>query len=153
MEVYSKIMTIKEIYGCKYINSKDELFPLQKWYNMLIDKNVEELSIADVLRMIRQNEFVEIAISKSIDILMQNTLAGELYEGELLEHISHICDKMIDKYSNALKQIVSNGWVQIEEYDWITENEREEFKKLLINFEQRLENLQCENKANKQCDI
>ena len=47
-------MTLKEMYGCKYINSEEELFPLQKWYNMLNDKKVEELSISDVLKMIRQ---------------------------------------------------------------------------------------------------
>ena len=29
---------IKELYNCEYITSDKELYPLQKWYNKLIDK-------------------------------------------------------------------------------------------------------------------
>lgn len=131
-------MTLKEMYGCKYINSEEELFPLQKWYNQLIDKEVEELSISDVLRMIRQNEFLDIAVSKSIDFLKQNPFAGELYDGELFEKIAHISDKDLGKYHSDLQQIISNGLVQNEIYDWITEDEREEFGNMLKNYGQRI---------------
>lgn len=123
-------MTIKEIYGCQYISS-EELFPLQKWYNNLIDKNIDDLSIADVLKMIRQKVFMDIAISKSIEFLKRDPFAGELYEGQLLEKISQISDSEINKYHNELQQIVSIGLVQNEKYDWITEDEREEFRKVL----------------------
>lgn len=126
------------MYGCKYINSEEELFPLQKWYNQLIDKEVEELSISDVLKMIRQNEFLDIAVSKSIDILKQNPFAGELYEGELFEKIAYISDKDLGKYHSDLQQIISNGLVQNEIYDWITEDEREEFGNMLKNYGQRI---------------
>lgn len=47
---------IKEIYKCKYIVSDEALYPLQKWYNQLIDKTVCEITIADVLRMLRQKD-------------------------------------------------------------------------------------------------
>ena len=134
-------MTLKEMYGCKYINTETELFPLQKWYNMLLDKSVEELSISDVLKMIRQNEFIDIAIAKSIDFLKQNPFAGELYEGELFEKISHISDNEILKYHDDLQQIISRGLVQNETYDWITEDERREFRKMLNNCNQRIINI------------
>lgn len=134
-------MTLKEMYGCKYINAETELFPLQKWYNMLLDKSVEELSISDVLKMIRQNEFIDIAIAKSIDFLKQNPFAGELYEGELLDKISHINVDEILKHRNDLQQIISDGLTQNETYDWITEDEREEFRKLLNGFNQRILNM------------
>ena len=39
------------IYKCDYINSNDELYPIQKWYNQLIDKKSSEIIVADVLRM------------------------------------------------------------------------------------------------------
>ena len=41
------------------------MYPLQKWYNQLIDKNVSEIGVSDVLRMIRQNEFIDINTKSS----------------------------------------------------------------------------------------
>lgn len=29
---------IKEIYKCKYIETEEYMYPLQKWYNQLLDK-------------------------------------------------------------------------------------------------------------------
>ena len=46
---------IKDIYNCVTIISDEELYPLQKWYNQLIDKTISEITVADVLRMICQN--------------------------------------------------------------------------------------------------
>ena len=34
---------IKELYNCEYITSDKELYPLQKWYNKLIDKSIDEI--------------------------------------------------------------------------------------------------------------
>lgn len=83
---------IKDIYVCDYIQESGELYPLQKWYNQVIDKNVFEISVADVLRMMRQNEFMELAISKAIFFLRDNPFEGEMYEGELINNFSEVID-------------------------------------------------------------
>ena len=44
---------IKEIYNGTSIVSNEELYPLQKWYNQLIEKTIAEITVADVLRMIK----------------------------------------------------------------------------------------------------
>ena len=33
---------IKEIYNCISISSNEELYPLQKWYNQLIEKTIKK---------------------------------------------------------------------------------------------------------------
>ncbi|SFK77647.1 hypothetical protein SAMN05216390_103210 [Lachnospiraceae bacterium KH1T2] len=48
---------IKEIYDCTSIK-KDELFPLEIWYNKLIEKEYAEINLVDVLKMLRQEVFV-----------------------------------------------------------------------------------------------
>lgn len=53
---------IKEIYDCVAIISEKELYPLQKWYNQLIDKKPSEIIVADVLRMMRQKQFINLAM-------------------------------------------------------------------------------------------
>ena len=35
---------IKEIYNCISISSNEELYPLQKWYNQLIEKTIAEIT-------------------------------------------------------------------------------------------------------------
>ena len=37
---------IKEIYDCVAIISDEELYPLQKWYNQLIDKTPSTITIS-----------------------------------------------------------------------------------------------------------
>lgn len=66
------------------------MYPLQKWHNQLIDKTINEITITDVLRMIRQKEFLDLAMDKAMEFLQDNVFAGETYEGELLEKISEM---------------------------------------------------------------
>ncbi len=73
---------IKDIYDCVAIISDEELYPLQKWYNQLIDKTIPEITVADVLRMIRQKQFINLAMSKAIKYLKDNVFIGESYDGE-----------------------------------------------------------------------
>lgn len=73
---------IKGIYDCVAIISEKELYPLQKWYNQLIDKKPSEIIVADVLRMIRQKQFINPAMSKAIKFLQEDVFTGETYDGE-----------------------------------------------------------------------
>lgn len=61
---------------------------MQEWYNQIIDKSMQDITVADVLRMIRQNEFMDTAIQRATELLKENPLIGEIYDGELIEKIS-----------------------------------------------------------------
>ncbi len=67
---------IKEIYNCVNIISDEELYPLQKWYNQLINKSINEITIVDVLKMFRQKIFSELAMLKAIEFLEENVFIG-----------------------------------------------------------------------------
>lgn len=125
---------IKDIYGCDYIQDNGELYPLQKWYNQIIDKKVSDISVADVLRMMRQNEFMELAISKAITFLRDNPFEGEKYEGELLEKVSNIEKYLIMDYLDDLRTILLQAQKENKVYKWLIEKEREEFQELINNF-------------------
>lgn len=55
---------IKEIYDCAAIVSDEELYPLQKWYNQLIDKTIHEITVPDVLRNIMKEVVEKCALHK-----------------------------------------------------------------------------------------
>ena len=119
---------IKEIYNCISITSNEELYPLQKWYNQLIEKTIAEITVADVLRMVRQKEFTNLAMSKAISFLQEDVFAGESYEGELLEKVSEMDSSFLISYADDLKNIINNALVKSETRDWTYDVEEEEFK-------------------------
>lgn len=116
------------MYKCEYIVSDETLYPLQKWYNQLMDKTVCEITIADVLRMLRQKEFMDLAMSMALDILQENVYAGELYAGELVEKISQVDVTFLASYANDLKNILIFALEENIPYEWSYEGEKEEFK-------------------------
>lgn len=122
---------IKEIYNCISITSNEELYPLQKWYNQLIEKTIAEITVADVLRMVRQKEFTNLAISKAISFLQEDVFAGESYEGELLEKVSEMDSSFLISYADDLKNIINNALVKSETRDWTYDGEEEEFKDMI----------------------
>lgn len=134
-------MKIKELYNCDYITSDEELYPLQKWYNDLLDKTIEEVNIADVLRMIRQDEFIDIAIRRAIDYLKKDPFSGELYDGELMEKVSQLSDQKLSDNISSFMDIVTDALVQNDNHEWITDEEKKEFGNLVNAFKQRLSNM------------
>lgn len=125
---------IKDIWRCSYIESETELYPLQKWYNQLIDKKVSEIEVSDVLRMIRQNEFIDIAIPKAVEFLMINPFAGEMYEGELLEKMSKLEGSILIQYRQELREVLEGALINNKTYEWMDEEERIDFEKVIVNF-------------------
>lgn len=129
---------IKDIYSCKYIETDEEMYPLQKWYNRLIDKRISELDVSDILRMFRQSEFVDIAISKAIDYLKENPFIGDMYEGELLEKLLNINIDVLINYIDEIKSILSNALIKNEDYEWLDEQERKEFSEIVMKFSDKV---------------
>ena len=122
---------IKEIYNCISIASNEELYPLQKWYNQLIEKTIAEITVADVLRMIRQKEFTNLAMSKAINFLQEDVFVGESYKGELFEKISEMDSSFLISYADDLKNIINNALVKSKTRDWTYDGEEEEFKDMI----------------------
>ena len=129
---------ITEIYNCISISYNEELYPLQKWYNQLIEKTIAEITVEDVLRMIRQKEFTNLAVSKAINFLKEDVFVGELYEGELLEKVSEMDSSFLISYADDLKNIIKNALVKSETRDWIYAGEEEEFKDMIDTLSKKI---------------
>ncbi len=122
---------IKEIYDCVAIISDEELYPLQKWYNQLIDKIPSEISVADVLRMIRQKELINLAMSKAIIFLQDDVFIGEAYDGEMLEKISEMDSSFLMSYADDLRNIIKNASEKSVIHEWLYDGEEDEFKNIV----------------------
>ena len=137
----SKEKKIKDIYSCKLEQNSDsnKVYNLEIWYNKLLEKTYSELTVADVLRMIRQEVFVEIALKKAIDILKNNPLVGEMYEGELLEKVlKEEIETITQKYNEDIKMILKKAKEKAENYEWITNDEKNDFLNLIKYYKLKL---------------
>lgn len=132
---------IKDIYRCKYIEAEGEMYPLQTWYNRLLDKRISELDVSDVLRMIRQNEFIDIAISKAIDYLKENPFVGDMYEGELLEKLAKMNIDSLKDYIDEIKSILSEALIKNQDYKWLDDDERQEFTEIIMKLSDKIRSL------------
>ena len=130
---------IKDIYMCKSIEVDGELYLLQEWFNQLIDKKLTELEVSDITRMIRQKEFMDSAILKAIDYLKEDPFIGEMYDGELLEHLSSINVDSLTNYIEEIKSILSNATKKNDEYPWLLDEERIEFAEIIKEFRNKIE--------------
>lgn len=122
---------IKEIYDCVAIISEKELYPLQKWYNQLIDKKPSEIIVADVLRMIRQKQFINLAMSKAIKFLQDDVFTGETYDGEMLEKISEMDSSFLMSYADDLHNIIKNALDESVMHEWSYDGEEDEFQNIV----------------------
>lgn len=124
-------MKIKELYNCEYEVSEKELYPLQEWYNQLIDKTIQEITPGDVARMLRQEMFPGLAMTKAIELLQENPFAGELYEGEILAAIAEMENSSVRSYTEELQIILKDASERIAAYEWTYDREEDEFKEIV----------------------
>lgn len=129
---------IKEIYDCVAIISDEELYPLQKWYNQLIDKIPSEITVADVMRMIRQKQFINLAMLKAINFLQDDVFIGETYDGEMLEKISGMDSEFLKSYADDLHNIIKNALDESVMHEWSYDGEDDEFKNIVSIIEKKL---------------
>ena len=127
-----QLSMLKQLLQLKLISEKEY---------QLIEKTIVEITVADVLRMIRQKKFTDLAMSKAINFLREDVFVGELYEGDLLEKVSEMDSSFLISYADDLKNIINNALVKSETHDWTYDGEEEEFKDMIDTLSTKLTEL------------
>lgn len=116
---------IKEIYNCEKLSGED---PLVEWYNNVIEKAEDELTVADVARCIRQDLFRKIAYEMLLVYLLNNPYAGDAYAGELMDKVSEIDSKYLTAHRETISQIIDKACEFIEKHEWECDEDKFEYK-------------------------
>jgi len=122
-------MTLKEKYNL-LPDSSGFNSGLINWYNKLIDKTYEGLSIEDIAKMLRQDILKEVATEKAIDLFFDDPYDGEFEDGELLNLLVSLdfngIDKpIIQKFKHQLENLKSTYI----DFEWEEEELREKYEK------------------------
>ena len=126
-------MTIGEVYNLPAPYSNDG-YSLEQWYKELYNKQVEGLSTLDVIRMLEQNILEELAIKKAIEYLHEDPLAGSKFDGQLMETLLSTDMNKLNDSIGDIKKLVSEVSLKLNELDWLSVEDKEEFADLLKDF-------------------
>ncbi|MBA4538749.1 hypothetical protein H1Z61_16850 [Bacillus aquiflavi] len=131
--------TLKELYNLSYDESNFGS-GLIKWYNSLIDKKIEELTVTDISKMIRQDILKNLALEKSIDLFILNPYDGEYQDGELLKLIlsSVNINKLSINKLNMLNDKVTELKQSYLEFDWEDEDVKQIYGKNLDELKEKI---------------
>lgn len=125
---------IKEIFSIdQNIQTDMSDSPLDHWYDRLINKNVNEIDLEDVSRMLGQHVLIDLGIEKAIEILSEDPLAGEMYDGHLLKLLYTIETNNFRDLSQ-LKRILQTIKSSFSQFEWADEEDQEEYAVLLELF-------------------
>jgi len=125
---------IKEIYSIdQNIQTDKSDSPLDHWYDRLINKKVSELDLEDVSRMLGQHVLIDLGIEKAIEILSEDPLAGEMYDGHLLKLLYCIETNNFRDLSQ-LKRLLQTIKSDLSQFERADEEDQEEYAELLELF-------------------
>lgn len=129
--VKEAIYTLKSL----KLDELERTSPLGKWFYEMVQKSVDELTLRDVLRMLRQEVYLDIAIPIACTKVLEDPFCGEMYVGEMIDlltkvFISNPDEKKQDFYKMFAEE-VQQKW---EMFEWESDYEKEEYKKLLLRF-------------------
>lgn len=69
---------------------EDQEYPLPAWYREVRHRPLSDLGIEDIGKACRQNVHVDYVVPLAINVLNDNPIAGEMYDGELLVALADI---------------------------------------------------------------
>ena len=111
-------------------------------YNNFVSKPINEITVGDVLKMIRQRKEFDrvfnLTMAKAVELLQENAFVGEFFDGELMEKISEMDTKFYAAHSNELKAIVKDAKEKSKTHEWLYDEAQSEFLKHVNDVSKKL---------------
>lgn len=100
------MITFRKLIGNINVTKEpDQQSPLELWLERIIDVPIEELTVEDLCRAIRQKLCIDQLMPRVLEVLTEEPLAGEYYEGELITALSTIKAEDLRGQKNTFTQI------------------------------------------------
>ena len=130
--------TLKEIYEYDLVPDEGHQYSLDEWFNSIMSKTVDELTIADICRMLRQKICSAVAIGKAIDMLNDDPFVGELYEGQLMITLYNAKEKYLCRRYDDIEPLLDKAALKSKTHDWVSEYEKFEYLRTLEAFAKKI---------------
>lgn len=99
-------MTLRTLLNQKNIEyKKQNISPLDEWFDEIIDIPLSKLLVGDIARLIRQHVFIDEILPYALTILSSDPLAGDSYDGQLISSLATLNKGDIEKCSFDFSEI------------------------------------------------
>ena len=135
-------LEIKDIYNITYdpesIPEEHRWAPIPQWYEKVIYKTIEELTVFDIWRMFMQERFVDTAVKRAIVYLKEDPFCSEIIDGDIMKLVSEVDIELVKDFKEELLGIIANARKLKDEYDWMTEDDEIRYTAAIDKFEKKL---------------
>ena len=135
-------LEIKDIYNITYdpesIPEEHRWAPIPQWYEKVIYKTIEELTVFDIWRMFMQELFVDTAVKRAIVYLKEDPFCSEIIDGDIMKFVSEVNIEFVKDFKEELLGIIANARKLKDEYDWMTEDDEIRYTAAIDKFEKKL---------------
>ena len=139
--------TLKEIYDYDFIDEENNGTNFETWFNSVMLKTPEQLTTADICRMLRQKIFSVVAISQAIEVLKKRPFDGDIYEGQLMAALCHAKEKYLCMSYNEIEPLLETAAIKAKTYEWKSDSEKAEYLNVINEFSQKIHESREENEA------
>ena len=134
--------TLKEIYEYDLIPDDGDDYPQEEWFNVLMKKTPEDLTLSDICRMLRQKICSVVAIDRAIKMLESDLFEGELYEGQLMTSLYNAKEKYLRLRYDDIAPILSKAELSALSHEWQSADEKSEYLRTVEAFISRIREAQ-----------
>ena len=136
-------LKIKDIYNIRYDPASFSEYdrqtsPMPEWYEKVIYKTIEELTVFDIWRMFMQERFVDTAVKRAIVYLKEDPFCSEIIDGDIMKLVSEVDIELVKDFKEELLGIIANARKLKDEYDWMTEDDEIRYIAAIDKFEKKL---------------
>ena len=136
-------LEIKDIYNIRYDPASFSEYdrqtsPMPEWYEKVIYKTIEELTVFDIWRMFMQERFVDTAVKRAIVYLKEDPFCSEIIDGDIMKLVSEVDIELVKDFKEELLGIIANARKLKDEYDWMTEDDEIRYIAAIDKFEKKL---------------
>jgi len=132
--------TLRELYEYDLIPDDGLNFPIEEWFNAVMEKTEDMLTVSDVSRMLRQKIFSVVAINRAIEMLKEDIFTGEMYEGQLMANLCNAKEKYLCKRYDDIRPILKDAELKALVHQWSSDEDKAEFLRTVEDFIKKVEN-------------
>lgn len=100
------MMTFRKLIGkLDVAKAHEQQSSLEQWFERVIDIPLNELSVEDLCRAIRQELYIDQLMPRILEVMKDDPLAGEYYDGELIAALSTVKEKDLKDQKDIFIQI------------------------------------------------
>lgn len=100
------MMTFRKLTGQIDVTKANEpQSSLEQWFERVIDIPLSEFSVEDLCRAIRQKLFTDQLMPRALEVMSDDPLAGEYYDGELIAALSTVKEEDLRDHKDTFIHI------------------------------------------------